>query len=59
MRLVVRMVVYLNQGYEILKMIAKMLYSNMTSYETYLALEALSVFFSDGDLLLQFINRKL
>ena len=54
-----RMVTNLNEGYRMLLSLQKMLYQDITSSETYLALEVLQEFFSDGDLLLEFITRKL
>ena len=43
---------YLNAGYEYLSVLVDMLYSDLCTYETYLACEALVVFFSDPDLLI-------
>ena len=47
-----RLVVYLDDGYEMLGVMQKMLYSNINSYEVYLGVEALSVFFGNEGLML-------
>ena len=58
-RLMVRMMLYLDEGFELLNDLTRMLYSDLTSFETYLAFEALQLFFGDKDLLWKLMNRKL
>ena len=57
--MITRLVVYVDDGYEMLSVMQKMLYSNINSYEVFLGIEALTVFFESQELMLKFVNRKL
>ena len=54
----VRMMLYLDEGFELLNDLTRMLYSDLTSFDTYLAFEALQLFFGDKDFLEKLINRR-
>jgi len=45
------MILYLDEGYSLLNTLIRMLYSDINSYEAYLALEALNAFFEKKNLL--------